>query len=407
LTTPAGRIRAIESLRAIAALSILAYHAGFAAGINTSGARLAPFAVHLDVGVTIFFLISGFLLYRPFVRSRVLDTRPPWIERYVASRILRIVPAYWVALAVIAVWLGLSEVGSLGGIVTYFGFLQSYGADSWNQGLPQAWSLCVEAGFYIFLPFFALFLRRFRGATVADRVRTEWRGLAALFAVGLAWNMVVLSTGDPSDNSTAPFLYSFPAYIDMFAIGMGVAVLATAVEAQPGERRWLSTLDRRPVLGVLLAATAFLIATEVPLDGGNGTGSQWGARHYLYGLVGLGLLLPAVFGRPGHGFTRRAMTTRVGSYLGDISYGIFLWHVAVVTQFQDWNVVAQGGATAKWLQWIFFVLVVSIVIATISWFGLERPALALRDRLTRLLARRERREAPPTPAERETDIAAP
>lgn len=92
LLTPAkGRIRAIESLRAIAAISILGYHAAFASGILLSKARPVDYIWSLDVGVTIFFLISGFLLYRPFVRSRVLDAPPPLIERYAASRFLRIV----------------------------------------------------------------------------------------------------------------------------------------------------------------------------------------------------------------------------------------------------------------------------------------------------------------------------
>jgi peptidoglycan/LPS O-acetylase OafA/YrhL len=407
LAPASGRIRAIESLRGLAALAILAYHAGYQSGIVLTDAKLAPIAIRLDVGVTIFFLLSGFLLYRPFVRSRVLGTRAPWIERYVASRILRIVPAYWVALAVITVWLGLEGVWTPKGVVTYFGFLQSYDADTWNQGLAQAWSLCVEAGFYIFLPFFALLLRRFKGATPGERLRTEWIGLAALFAAGWAWNAVVLSTHNPSDNSTAPLLYSFPAYIDLFAIGMAVAVLATAVEAEPNkERRWLARLDRFPVLGVLLAVIAFWLATRVGLDGGNGDGFQWGARHFLYGIVAVGLLLPAVFGRPEHGFVRRVMSTRIGSFFGDISYGIFLWNVAVITWLDREGAVVRGGATAKWMQWIFVVLLLTTAIATISWYGLEKPALRLRDRLTRRLTRKGREDRP-TQAERETDIAAP
>ena len=62
---------ALDSLRAIAALSVFFFHAvGFYARGSTQGNLIAPYVARLDVGVTIFFLLSGFLLYRPFVQAR-------------------------------------------------------------------------------------------------------------------------------------------------------------------------------------------------------------------------------------------------------------------------------------------------------------------------------------------------
>jgi len=59
-----------DGLRALAALSVLLHHVAFASGITT-GSRFGPYTARFDVGVAVFFLISGFLLYRPFVAARL------------------------------------------------------------------------------------------------------------------------------------------------------------------------------------------------------------------------------------------------------------------------------------------------------------------------------------------------
>jgi peptidoglycan/LPS O-acetylase OafA/YrhL len=407
-----GRIESIESLRAMAAFAILAFHAAFISGLAQSDSAVAPYASRLEVGVTIFFLISGFLLYRPFVRSRVLGTRPPWIARYVVSRGLRIVPAYWVALAVIAVWLSVSGVLTSKGIVTYFGFLQVYGTSTFGGGLVQAWSLCVEIVFYAFLPLYALLLRSIPGRNEGQRLRTEWIGIAALFIVGTTWNALVLSAHDPSLPSSQPFLLSFPAFLDQFAIGMGLAVLVTSVEANDQPRPWLGALDRLPGLAIGLSAIAFwAAATQIGLSGGEEriSGLEWEARHLLFALVALGLMLPAILGHQDRGHVRRALRTRPGRWLGDVSYGIFLWHLAFLTALDRAGFAPAGGATAQWVEWIVVAAIPTTIIAAGSWYLLERPSLSLRDRFTRI----PRVEAPHPPevalatAESDADAAAP
>jgi peptidoglycan/LPS O-acetylase OafA/YrhL len=412
------RIGGIESLRGLAALSILAFHAAFPAGVLQGGATLGGYttplpqlASHLIVGVTIFFLISGFLLYRPFVRARVLGTRPPWIARYASSRVLRIVPPYWIALTVITIWLGLSGVFTLRGIPTYFGFLQIYDPATVNGGLSQAWTLCTEAVFYAFLPLYALVMRKLPDGSPEARLRGEWLGLAVLFAAGTAWNAFALHLHGPSQAASAPYLLSFPAWIDMFALGMGLAVLATAAEHR--QPRGLLTVERLPGLALLVAAVAFwAAATRIGPHGGELiNGWQWEERHLLFGLVALGLLVPAVFTKPEGGWVQAAMTTRLGRWLGEISYGIYLWHVAFLTQLDRWGFSPPGPDAVRWLEWFVLGGLLTIAAAATSWYGLERPALAMRDRLAeqmrRHAARFRRRPAPVTEAEAETDIAAP
>src|SRR5215813_8286885 len=105
---PAERVKfpCFDGFRALAAISVLITHVAFLSGFDIHSS-FGAFTARMDVGVAVFFMISGFLLYRPFVAAR-LDGRPaPRILLYARRRALRILPAYWVALTALAVWPGL------------------------------------------------------------------------------------------------------------------------------------------------------------------------------------------------------------------------------------------------------------------------------------------------------------
>src|SRR5437763_428837 len=81
----------------MAAASVFVFHAAWLTGFSVrsgSGAYL----FQLDVGVDVFFVLSGFLLYRPFVRAHLEGGPAPTISRYYKRRVLRIFPAYWLVL---------------------------------------------------------------------------------------------------------------------------------------------------------------------------------------------------------------------------------------------------------------------------------------------------------------------
>ena len=245
---------ALDSLRAIAALSVFFFHAvGFYARGSTQGNLIAPYVARLDVGVTIFFLLSGFLLYRPFVQARHQSRpRPPLIP-YAWRRALRIVPAYWVALTLAAVVLALPGVFTLTGIPTFYGFLQIYSADTAFKGLGQCWTLCVEVSFYAFLPLWAWFVRRI---APGRSLRAELWLLGGLFAAGVLYKAVVLGGLAPTQLSIfQPFLLALPGFVDHFALGMGLAVLVVGWE----ERGALpAAVTRAPLLWWAGAAVVFL-----------------------------------------------------------------------------------------------------------------------------------------------------
>jgi peptidoglycan/LPS O-acetylase OafA/YrhL len=389
----AGRFPLFDSLRAIAALSVLCFHAAFFEFVTSPNA-LRPYTVHLDVGVTVFFLISGFLLYRPFVRARLFRAEAPHVPAYAWRRFLRIVPAYWVALTVVALWLALPGVFTRSGIPTYYGFLQIYHADTSLGGIGQAWTLCVEVTFYTFLPLWAFLMRRLGGG-----VRRELVALGLLWVASLGYKLWALDQISPNNLFSGPYLQPLPNFLDQFAIGMALAVLSVELERMDRLPRAVEVLRRHDWIPWAVAAVAFwALSTQIgftgkPFEGS--TRSMFLGRHELYALVALGLIVPAIVAEPGRGFVGRILATRVLTYLGLISFGIYLYHFAVVKQLDDW-VTFPGPAVVRFLLHALLALVGATLLASISYYVVERPTL----RLKRLVS-------PPVPVERGEATAEP
>jgi peptidoglycan/LPS O-acetylase OafA/YrhL len=368
-----GRFRLLDSMRAIAFVSVLVAHTAYAAGFASNGSSLTPYLARLDVGVRIFFLISAFLLYRPFVTARLRDEPGPLPRAYAWRRFLRLAPPYWLALCVIGIWIGLPGVFTVEHAPLYFGFAHVYTIDTLNVTvMPQAWSLCVEAAFYIFLPLYAALLRRVHGG-----LRTELIAAAGLFSVGLAYKLILLAAGSLNDVSMLPWHLALPEYIDYFAIGMALA----AVSAAGAGGRAVELVERRPWFAWLGAAVLFVLVSKgIGFSGGVGdelTDARYLARHYLYGAIALCVLLPAVFGDPDRGLIRRMLAWRPLLWVGLVSYGAFLYHFAFLTQLTDWGFGRTARDVSPYL-WFPVTLAGALVIAAVSWYCFERPVLSLR-----------------------------
>lgn len=371
-----------DSLRAIAALAVVGVHGSFAAGLNENPS-LYKYFVQLQVGVTIFFVISGFLLYRPFALRRLEGREGPATGAYAWRRFLRIVPAYWVALTVIAlVQLEHSEVFSLKGIPLYYGFGQVYTPGTAFKGIPQAWTLCVEVGFYALLPLFALLLRRIPVRDLRGWLRTEIGGLAALFGASVLLKLVMVLEFDAiTDTRYSPFMLSAPAFLDQFAIGMTLAVLSVhfgRTRRRPGALR---LVERWPALAWAGALLAFwLVSTQIGVGAqadGPLTVAQFFAQHFLYAAVALGVVLPGVFGDPERSVVRRVLSNRALLFVGSVSYGTYLWHTAVFEQLKRWGFQSVADATHP-VAWFVAGLAVTVLVATVSLRAIERPALRLK-----------------------------
>jgi peptidoglycan/LPS O-acetylase OafA/YrhL len=382
-------------------MSVAITHMAAYSAMETGHTLVGPYVARLDCGVTIFFLISGFLLYRPFVRARMSGDPQMDTKAYAWRRFLRIVPAYWVALTLTAIIVGLPGVFTTAGIAEYYGLAQIYQPHTATGGLVQAWSIAVEVSFYAALPLWAWLMRRLPKRDPRGILRQELIGLGALFVFAVVWKQLFLHYAPNGDVETNVQLLSLPAQLDLFALGMGLAVLSVWYDSRETLPRVLRPLDRHPALGWLLALAAFLVVSRgIGLDGVWGehlSKAQYTARWYLYALVALGLLLPAVFGDQQHGFIRRHVLANRGLvFLGLVSYGIFLWHMTVFTVMWRWH-VWEHPLIHQYVPWVFFGLPATVAIAAISYYLVERPALRLKGRVGRTPQYRDEAIAEPAP----------
>lgn len=408
----------VEGLRAVAALAVLVTHVS----LNAMGNR-GPFGgllARLDVGVAIFFVLSGYLLYRPFARSLLRGEAMPSTRRYLRHRLLRIVPAYWVV--VLASFLfpavgGLvlpttdfsaAAVGStsvpLQDVLRFLTFTQVYWRDSLAGPFPQAWTLAAEMAFYLLLPVLAWAVARRNRGDRAARLRRQWQVLGGLALVAPLFRLAVVLVTAPYQPGAAESAYTqqlawLPNHLDLFAVGMAFAVLRIELDERgPGAGlagRLDGLLARRGAAGASVLAALGVLALAGYGMGLSRTALSHGVageflRHAAYLAVAALCVAPAVFGREAGGWVRGALRTRPMQFLGQISYGIYLWQILVIGRWVSSPLAApevaaasrhpgQQFAVAFWptLAW---TLAVTVVLATITWYAVERPAMRYRDR---------------------------
>ena len=389
-----ARFPLIDGVRAIAALTIFAFHVCFHLGLLSSD-LLSRYLGSLNVGVPIFFVVSGFLIYRPFVAKRFAQEPGPELEPYAIRRAFRIVPAYWVALIVVTLMLGIeATVFTPSGIVTYFGFLQVYDVGTVLGGIGQAWTLCIEVSFYVALPIWALFARRALPSRAGRRqmISGELLALGALFAFSVFWQLVVSPLFGPGDRGYLIARFALPAFADQFALGMAMAVISVALRSGSKKPRALYFLEQRPWIWLLAAVALFsLLGLGI---GGSDIDSTWADsglfRHVINGLIGVCVLAPAVFGSSLGGVVRAALGWRPLMLLGLISYSFYLYHLVFIFKLDEvgWLHDLGWGAVAT------AAFVCSVVAAAISYRLIEAPGIALGRRWAKAASARIARRRP-------------
>jgi peptidoglycan/LPS O-acetylase OafA/YrhL len=305
-------------MRAVAALLVVATHAAFATGELNNGYLGAIYA-RFDIGVAIFFVLSGFLLFRPWAAAAATASPSPSLARYARHRLRRIMPAYSVVvLATFAVYTVFAPGPNPGqtwhGLLRYLTLTQIYTDDYLftylHPGLSQMWSLAVEVAFYAALPALAYLLLRQRPIRPAAALTR----LAALTAVTPAW-LVVANTTDLLPNSAGIWL---PAHLACFTGGMASAVLLVRGV------RW----NPRATLPL---AVALFLAVATPIGGVIvGTDPAWVpiTKSLLYAAISTLVVGTVVLGSSG--IYARILGSRPMVWLGEISYEIFLVHVVVM-----------------------------------------------------------------------------
>ena len=352
-----------DGLRALAALSVFTYHSARFTRIQYPHFYSDAVFNWLDrlgfFGIAVFFAISGFLLYRPYVVAARDGRRGPRLLPFWSRRFARVFPAYWVALAFLVVVFGQYEFRSIGHAFTFATLTQTYRATYGLRGLGVAWTLCIEVSFYVALPGIAWVLRRLGG------LRGQLIGLAAMAATGIAarswWLWTTRAVPHSGDwFEAASFDRWIPGYLDWFALGMLMAVLS-AYRVRVNIPAWAAWTGAMVGVGavVLLDLDAQLgPGTYAPLDSF--------LRWLFTGLAGALFVVPGVFGTGGA--IRRLLRTRVLVALGAVSFGIYLWHVPFWIQAPSWSWFPSSVPAQ-----ITVVFGLTVTAATISYWLIERP----------------------------------
>jgi peptidoglycan/LPS O-acetylase OafA/YrhL len=388
-------------LRGVPAIAILIGHAwyfnggfgGFTESIPNRG------MVRMDGLVALFFLLSGFLLYRPMIAHRTKGAGAPRVADYAKRRFLRLYPAYWVVLVILAIVPGLYGVfgpdwWKFFTLTDFFDLHNAHNACPidlrFRCGIPQSWTLGVDMSFYLVLPFYAAGAALLaRGRAVKSWMKAELGVLALLAATSL------FLQGPPFDmrHHDTWFRFSFLGHFYWFALGMGIAVISVAY--------WKSELPRplrfagdNPALCWAVAFAIYLVTLfgfyPAPFPVAPFTALQYVELNLLQGIAAVFLFLPAVFSNPNRGVPARVLGHPVLMWFGLISYGILLWHVTIAVQ------LGIGGAEAGF--WIVLLggLLLTVPLAATSYYLVERPLMKLKyQSLRQVLRERARRHREP------------
>lgn len=369
------RFPVLDTLRFVGALAVLTTHTAFWAGSYTAHGAWGTVLARLDVGVAIFFVLSGFLLSRPWIVAAVRQVPRPPVGRYYWKRALRILPVYLVT-AVIALSL-IPENDDLGpGAWARTLLLADIYLDKGPpDGLTQMWSLATELAFYLVLP---LLMLLGVGRTLAPRRLLVL--LVTMWAVSLLW-LGGLSGEIPgaADRAVNEWL---PAFLGWFAVGILLALVQVlhATGALPARVRHLvDTLAASPGSS-WIAAFGLLLVAATPLAGPSllvpPSDAEAVTKNVLYAGVGGLLVFSGVFATPAGGYAR-AMSLHWLRHLGHISYGIFCIHLPVLHL-----VMGMTGYTlfdAPFLGIWALTLGLSLVAAEVLYRVVERPAMRFRE----------------------------
>ena len=374
---PSRQFLAGDALRALAALSVVVYHFAYGAArqsghsgfVDAYGAKAGRAFGGLELGLYIFFVLSGYLIAGPWVRAYVDGTPMPSARRYARNRVLRLVPAFWVVFTVLLLVDGRYGAG-FGDLAAIYLFAQNYAPRSVVQGLiGPAWTLSVELAFYALVPIVALLvikLRAVRGSAVG-RARTVLLGAALVWLASIA--VKVTAPADLAWQRAAPMM--------LFAFMPGVALAAVeAGRASSRRTRGSRVSPHQQALLLLAAGTALLVLYAATAHAGipplTGVAPPVLASLGCLGVVAAPMVLQWNGVR-----TPAPLRWPPVLWLGERSYGIYLLHQGVLATIIRWSGLSHS-AWPRLLTTLAIGVPATLVAAAVLFALVERPFMRRR-----------------------------
>jgi peptidoglycan/LPS O-acetylase OafA/YrhL len=324
------RIHSLQGLRAVCISLVVLSHLS---GTQHFG-RSHLLEIYGNLGVRIFLVVSGYLITAQLLKERE-RTGSISLKTFYIRRSLRIFPAAYLFMLVVAAthWRALSGLN----ILTAFTYTVNYYQHG-DHVFGHLWSLGVEEQFYLIWPLTLLFFYQ-RRLWIVVSVIAAGPPLRILF--WLTWGIAGLN-------------HPFPVFMDALATGSALAILEPRLrQFQPAfESRWFV---------IVPGITALLPAMQL-----------WNTR--VYQVAGLSALHLGIALSLRHVIAVRysILNVRPVMWLGAISYSLYLWQQPFLNR----------GLAAPWTAFPLN-LALSLLVATLSYYLVEKPVLALRDRWTR------------------------
>ncbi len=348
-----GHVPELDGIRGIAILLVIAHHTHFV---------LAPSAGWLPkggfLGVDVFFVLSGFLITSLLLGEHAVSGRLR-LWRFYGRRALRLLPALFTLLGVYLVYAYVTDYpgGPVRSGVLSIAFYYSNWRVAYTlrgaPGLGGLWSLAVEEQFYLVWPFVVLALLWLRRPVI----------VAITIAAAIVAVMVHRAQLYEASSWFAPYIRT-DTRADALLVGALCAVLWSAQKA--------------PRRGFGAAGTVGALVVGVCVFRLNFTDSFLYRGGFTLVAVAVGAMILAAIESPW--FARPILRTPVLCIAGRVSYGLYLWHIAI------FFAVARYGTTWGSAARVLLAYPLVALATFLSWRYVERPALALKDR--RLRARR-------------------
>lgn len=382
----AEELPALDSLRAIASVAVVATHASFWAGAYSApvwGTALA----RLDAGVALFFVLSGFLLSRPWFARRRRGAPAPGAGRYLWKRALRILPVYLLTVVAALTLLPGNRDAGPGTWATTLLMANTYVDDRLPDGLTQMWSLATEVAFYALLPLLMWGVLRPRRSPRGDARRLA----VALVLMALVTVVWLLDLSVRLDGGGTMLRLWLPSYLTWFGTGIVLAAVQVARRGtrtvtpgdgsgRLGRLAWgVEQLGRSP-LTCWVAALALFAVASTPVAGPAdlspaGLGSAL-TKNLLYAAVAGLLVVPAVFAPASHPMTR-LLGLPLLRHLGHLSYGLFCVHLVVLELVARWRGIELFGG--RGVELLVLTLAISLLVSEVLYRLVERPLMRLKD----------------------------
>lgn len=371
-STQTAHVDVVDGLRGLAILLVMLFHfwqlSWWRLPLPGGGHSLEFVAVAGALGVELFFFLSAFCLFYPHAKAAAESKPLPALTHYAYRRAIKILPSYWLAIALILLvcpelYPTSASRGQGMDVLMHLAFVHNLFPDTKNSIDGVFWSLGVEIQFYLLFPVIAQGFRM-----------RPWLSFAGLVGTGIlfrGWTGTLDFGRFESLNS------QLPAFLDLFAGGMLTAYLAVRLRARqhaPWPHRAAFTL-----IGAAACAMLFLMFDWLNAVRGEPHGYPiWQSRNRPWmALIFLSLTLGSAYG---FGGWRRLVANRGLLFLSVVSYNLYIWHQLLARLIKErgwWRADTPIPMDDPQWQWSYFAVSVaaSIAFASLVTYAMERPLL--------------------------------